>query len=81
MARGTSASFRLTFCSLVYPLLKHLLNATSRTTSRISIILWGLAEGVKEEDGSPPLLGSDGQGPHAQRRNGTHGKHHGDRRR
>lgn len=39
--------------------------------SRISIIIWGLAEGVKEEDGSPPLLGSDGQGPHGQRRNGN----------
>ena len=32
---------------------------------RISIILWGLAQDVIEEDGSPPLLGSDGKGPHA----------------
>lgn len=32
---------------------------------RISIILWGLAEGVVEEDKSPPLLGADGKGPHA----------------
>ena len=32
---------------------------------RISIILWGLATNVIEEDGSPPLLGADGQGPHA----------------
>ena len=35
---------------------------------RISIILWGLAEGVVEEEGSPALLGSDGVGPHAARR-------------
>ena len=40
---------------------------------RISIILWGLAEGVLDEEGSPPLLGSDGQGPHAQRRDGRGG--------
>ncbi|CAB9500396.1 expressed unknown protein [Seminavis robusta] len=32
---------------------------------RISIILWGLAKGVIDEEGSPPLLGSDGVGPHA----------------
>jgi len=47
---------------------------------RISIILWGLAAGVKEEEGSPPLLGSDGQGPHAQRRDdrrGPQGRGHG----
>ncbi len=31
---------------------------------RISIILWGLAQDVLDEEGSPPLLGSDGQGPH-----------------
>mmetsp|Transcript_3542 Transcript_3542/g.5245 ORF Transcript_3542/g.5245 Transcript_3542/m.5245 type:complete len:385 (-) Transcript_3542:198-1352(-) len=37
---------------------------------RISIILWGLAENVIEEKGSPPLLGSDGQGPHARRGQG-----------
>eukprot|EP00934_Nitzschia_sp_Nitz4_P005413 Nitzschia sp. Nitz4//scaffold351_size16537//10630//12028//NITZ4_008853-RA/size16537-augustus-gene-0.1-mRNA-1//1//CDS//3329548887//5403//frame0 len=42
---------------------------------RISIILWGLAENVVEEEGSPPLLGSDGQGPHAASKN-----HHGRRR-
>jgi hypothetical protein len=41
---------------------------------RISIILWGLAENVIEEDGSPPLLGSDGQGPHAQHKH--HSGHH-----
>ena len=35
---------------------------------RISIILWGLAQNVVEEEGSPPLLGSDGQGPHASHR-------------
>mmetsp|Transcript_29292 Transcript_29292/g.63571 ORF Transcript_29292/g.63571 Transcript_29292/m.63571 type:complete len:418 (-) Transcript_29292:76-1329(-) len=32
---------------------------------RISIILWGLAQDAIEEEGSPPLLGSDGKGPHA----------------
>lgn len=32
---------------------------------RISIILWGLAKEAIDEDGSPPLLGSDGKGPHA----------------
>jgi len=32
---------------------------------RISIILWGYARNIVEEDGSPPLLGSDGYGPHA----------------
>ena len=37
---------------------------------RISIILWGLAQDVIEEDGSPPLLGSDGKGPHAGGRGG-----------
>ena len=36
---------------------------------RISIILWGLAQDVIEEEGSPPLLGSDGQGPHANKNN------------
>ena len=34
---------------------------------RISLVLWGLAQGVVEEEGSPPLLGSDGKGPHASR--------------
>ena len=37
---------------------------------RISIILLGLAEGVIEEENSPQLLGSDGQGPHAAQRHG-----------
>ena len=36
---------------------------------RISIILWGLAKSAIEEDGSPPLLGSDGRGPHAAGKN------------
>lgn len=40
---------------------------------RISIILWGLAQNAVDEEGSPPLLGSDGQGPHASHRHG-HGK-------
>jgi len=35
---------------------------------RISIILWGLASKAIEEDGSPPLLGSNGHGPHANNR-------------
>jgi len=39
---------------------------------RISIILWGLARDVVEEEGSPPLLGSDGQGPHASSSNNNH---------
>lgn len=34
---------------------------------RVSIILWGLAQNVAEEENSPPLLGSDGRGPHANR--------------
>lgn len=45
---------------------------------RISIILWGLAQDAVEEAGSPPLLGSDGHGPHASQR--QH-EHKGDRRR
>eukprot|EP00804_Cyclotella_cryptica_P018276 CCRYP_017676-RA/>CCRYP_017676-RA protein AED:0.06 eAED:0.06 QI:52/1/1/1/1/1/3/165/420 len=40
---------------------------------RISIIIWGLADGVVEEEGSPRLLGSDGQGPHARREDGRGG--------
>ena len=46
---------------------------------RISIILWGLARDVVEEEGSPPLLGSDGQGPHASSSNHHRrgGGHHG----
>lgn len=47
---------------------------------RISIVLWGLAENVIEEEGSPPLLGADGQGPHAQNNN-KRGGHRGNQRR
>ena len=58
-------------------LFKHGINALPEEEQdgkgRISIILWGLAECVLEEEGSPPLLGSDGQGPHAQRRDGRYG--------
>lgn len=58
---------------------KHGINALAEDEQdgkgRISIIVWGLARGVKEEEGSPPLLGSDGQGPHANR-----GHQHGRRR-
>lgn len=45
---------------------------------RISIILWGLARDVVEEEGSPPLLGSDGHGPHASHNKNHHsnGKRH-----
>jgi len=46
---------------------------------RISIILWGLAQNVIEEYGSPPLLGSDGHGPHASHRrqgDNNHNRHH-----
>ena len=32
---------------------------------RISIIHWGLKQDVIEEGNSPPMLGEDGQGPHA----------------
>lgn len=42
---------------------------------RISIILWGFAKNVIEEDNSPPLLGSDGTGPHAAR-GGHHRRSH-----
>jgi hypothetical protein len=50
---------------------KHGINALPKSEQqvdgkgRISIVLWGLVDGVVEEDGSPPLLGSDGTGPHA----------------
>ena len=30
-----------------------------------------------EEDGSPPLLGADGQGPHAQKRDGNRNRSRG----
>ena len=43
---------------------------------RISIILWGLASKAINEDGSPPLLGSDGKGPHSNK-----GKNHDNGRR
>ena len=36
---------------------------------RISIIVWGLAQNVAEEAGSPPLLGANGKGPHANNNN------------
>lgn len=42
---------------------------------RISIILWGLAQNAIEEIGSPPLLGSDGRGPHANK--GQHNNNRG----
>ena len=47
---------------------------------RISIILWGLAMDVMEEEGSPPLLGSDGQGPHANNNNNNMNKRPNNRR-
>lgn len=57
---------------------KHGVNALAEEEQdgkgRISIVLWGLAENVIEEEGSPPLLGSDGQGPHAQSDRGNHGR-------
>jgi hypothetical protein len=37
--------------------------------------LWGLAHNVIEEPGSPCLLGSDGQGLHANKNN-NQSKHH-----
>ena len=53
---------------------KHGINALAAEEQdrkgRISIILWGLAEGVIEEENSPQLLGSDGKGPHAAQRHG-----------
>lgn len=56
---------------------KHGINALSKeeqeahgmNKGRISIILWGLANNVKEETNSPPLLGADGKGPHAANNN------------
>jgi len=55
---------------------KHGVNALSEEEQdgkgRISIVLWGLAENVIEEEGSPPLLGADGQGPHAQQKRDGH---------
>ena len=49
---------------------------------RISIILWGYAKDVIEEENSPPLLGSDGTGPHAagSRHNGRGRSNHGNNR-
>ncbi|KAL3906868.1 MAG: hypothetical protein SGILL_009101 [Bacillariaceae sp.] len=50
---------------------KHGVNALPESEQsnkgRISIILWGLARNVVEQPNSPPLLGADGQGPHANR--------------
>ena len=43
---------------------------------RISIILWGLAQNVVEEEGSPPILGSDGKGPHAAANNHRYHNNH-----
>mmetsp|Transcript_28821 Transcript_28821/g.59150 ORF Transcript_28821/g.59150 Transcript_28821/m.59150 type:complete len:643 (-) Transcript_28821:534-2462(-) len=64
---------------------KHGVNALAEEDQdgkgRISIILWGLAKDVVEEKGSPPLLGSDGQGSHASRRNDRRGSFGDDRRR
>jgi hypothetical protein len=48
---------------------------------RISIILWGLAQDVVEEEGSPPLLGADGKGPHASHRPSNHHHRNGKQRR
>ena len=66
-------------------LLKHGINALAEEEQngkgRISIILWGLALSAKEEERSPPMLGSDGQGPHAKK--GFHGNsrhNHGNRK-
>ena len=60
---------------------KHGINALSKeeqeahgiNKGRISIILWGLATNVKEEENSPPLLGADGKGPHAAKNNHKYG--------
>ena len=41
---------------------------------RISIILWGLVKDVVEEEGSPTLLGADGNGPHAAKNNHRYGR-------
>ena len=44
-------------------------NSDTIPQGRISIILWGLASNTIEENGSPSLLGSDGNGPHASSSN------------
>ena len=48
---------------------KHGINALKEEEQdgkgRISIILWGFAKDVIEEEGNPKMLGSDGKGPHA----------------
>jgi len=51
---------------------KHGINAVSaeeqplqENKGRISIVLWGKVQHCIDEEGSPPLLGADGQGPHA----------------
>mmetsp|Transcript_743 Transcript_743/g.1798 ORF Transcript_743/g.1798 Transcript_743/m.1798 type:complete len:377 (+) Transcript_743:110-1240(+) len=56
---------------------KHGINALSKeeqedhgiNKGRVSIILWGLTTNIKEEENSPPLLGTDGRGPHAAKNN------------
>ncbi|KAG7342962.1 hypothetical protein IV203_020907 [Nitzschia inconspicua] len=59
---------------------KHGVNALPESEQsnkgRISIILWGLARNVVDEPNSPPLLGSDGQGPHANHNNNNHRDRH-----
>ena len=59
---------------------KHGINALPRDEQdgkgRISIILWGWAQNVVKEEGSPPMLGSDGQGPHAPQNHHHHHHHH-----
>ena len=59
---------------------KHGINALKEEEQdgkgRISIILWGFAQDVIEEEGNPKMLGSDGKGPHA---NTGHKKKHGGR--
>ena len=58
-----------TFGRDVNILWKHGINALPEDEQdgkgRISIVLWGLAKDVIEEDGSPAMLGADGKGPHA----------------
>ncbi|GMH99545.1 hypothetical protein TrVE_jg3898 [Triparma verrucosa] len=56
---------------------KHGINALPPSSQdgfgRISIILWGQVPSIIEEDGSPPMLGSDGRGPHAMSHNRNRG--------
>ena len=57
---------------------KHGINALAAEDQdgkgRISIVLWGLAQNVIEEEGSPALLGSDGKGPHANHKRRNRGQ-------